>query len=95
MRGDMEESLRMKVSAIVDNATTSNHMDMIKKQNQADGQCHTGHNCALHVCAGFSINSSISNLNTIAATHSYLVSQYSPLYSTALSAEIKPPILIL
>jgi hypothetical protein len=95
MRGDMTESQRMTmVPVLVDKTTTSIHMDMLKKQNHADGQCHTSNNCAFHVCGGFGMSSPIASVNAFVSNYSYFTSDYSPLYSTALSAEIKPPILI-
>ena len=95
MLGDLSESQRMTVTVVVDNATPLNHKDLVEGQNQADMQCHTSNNCAFHVCGGFGMTSSTSSFNAIAASYSYLTSLYSPLYSTALSAEIKPPILTL
>jgi hypothetical protein len=95
MHEDIIDSHQMTVPVLVDKVTTSKHKDMIKKQDKAGGLCHTSNNCAFHVCGGFGINSSISSFNAIVANYSFFTPHYSPLYSTALSTEIKPPILTL
>jgi hypothetical protein len=93
MSGDFTESQHLTDAIVVDNETALNHQAMLKGQDQGDLQCQHSNTCAFHGCGGFGMTLSISSFNVIAATYSYLNSKYSPLHSTALSAEIKPPIM--
>ena len=96
MSAHLSESQSLTVTMSVDDASPLKHKNMLKGQqnNQADMDCHTSSSCTFHACGGYGITSSAPTVNTVISSY-YSNYEYTSPYSTALSADLRPPIYIL
>jgi len=96
MSGHLSESQSFSMAQSVDDINHSDHKKIFKEsQNKkTDRDCHNSGSCAVHICGGYGLTSSVQTINTV-TSHYYSIFEYASPYSLVLSSDLKPPISIL
>jgi hypothetical protein len=70
-------------------------LNMLGSSNyQADMDCHSSDSCTFHFCADLGVIATVPRINTLTSSY-YSIFEYLSPYSTVLSSELRPPIVIL
>ena len=67
MSGHLSESQSFSMAQSVNDMNHSDHKKNLKKsQNKkTDMDCHNSDSCAVHICGGYGITSSVQTINTV------------------------------